>query len=241
MPTYEYVCENSKCKNYGNGIEIVKSLSQIDNEELCEQCSSVMKRILSNAGINLGKIGGGYNFQERSMGFGKKDKHTSMQEDKVLGYGYKCTNETCDQFDEYVTIYKKMSKSDKKEKCKSCKKVMIRVFNCSYMWGKGSRPDSDRRREQMCDALQRDDFTKIAELQTNFDSAGRSYFAKENKDEGNKKYKIIDKDLTLDYQYKCGNFKCKELDKIVIVTKSSKLSGREEFCEKCSKQLIKVF
>ena len=71
---YEYVCFNEECIDFDKRVDIIKTIKEIDREEKCEKCASVMARVLSASGINLGKIGGGYNFHERDMGFGKKEQ-----------------------------------------------------------------------------------------------------------------------------------------------------------------------
>ena len=238
---YQYVCDNAECGNKGNTVEVSKLVSELDREESCETCSQVMRRVFAlSTNINLGKIGGGYNFHERDMGFGKKEKYTEVKGEQTVAYAYQCQNAKCGSFNEPVTVYKKMTECDRVEKCQVCNKKMGRIFNCSYRWGKGSRPDSDKRKEQMCDALQKDDFTRIAELQNNYDSTGRSYFTDDKKREETK-HKVVGSDFEREYEYTCDNKECADFEKAVYVKKPLSQSGRDEQCEKCNEMLRRIY
>ena len=237
---YEYSCENSHCKSFNVLQEITKYISDIDREEKCEACNGVMKRIFStNIAINFGNISGGYNYQERSMGLGKKDKYIEVKGEQTVSYAYRCLNNKCKVFDDIVTVDKKMTEVDRIEPCDKCKQPMGRVFSCSYRWGKGSRPDTDSRREAMAKALDNNDYAKVEDLQLNYDSTGRSYFCDDKKEK--KKYKVINSDIQREFEYVCDNAKCEDFEKTIYVKKSISKSDKIEKCKKCKEKLRRVF
>ena len=92
----------------------------------------------------------------------------------------------------------------------------------------------------MIDAHNNDDYEKMLDLQCNFESTGRSFFADVEKKE-NKGYHVKDSDFEREYEYRCINKECADYDKTVYVKKAVKLSGRDELCNTCQTLLQRQY
>ena len=200
---YEYVCANRQCENVGVHVGVTKPVAEIDREEKCEKCSGVMERTFAvTANVNLGSVHKGYQFKDERPGIAS----TPLSGDQNVDYAYRCLNEACESCSKSVVITKPMTQSSREELCESCGQKMGRVYSFSYGWGKGSRPDSDRRKQQMIDAVDAGDYAKMEELQLNYDSSSRFFFDKNDSEK--KAYKVEGKDIEREYEHQCDNSEC---------------------------------
>ena len=125
--------------------------------------------------------------------------------------------------------------SDKIEKCEKCSKNLSRIYSFSFKWGRGSRPDSDRRREQMVAASNRDDYAEMERLQVQYDSTSKFFFAERKV----KKEKVSTRQVA--YGYKCINKDCEKFERPVDIYKPVSEVDKEELCDQCSSPLQRTF
>jgi len=157
MPFYEYYCINKKCDNLDKIIEIQKDFDKSDKKEKCKKCKKVMTKYIGGSlHISTGKL----TYKTEKVDRPKGDESTKMY------YDYRCVNKKCENFDNVIEIYKKISQASRKEKCKKCKKQMDRIFSMlGFTWGKDTkRPDSDWRKDKMIEAVDKGDMDTVSNL-----------------------------------------------------------------------------
>ena len=234
---YEYACHNEKCLQKDVAVEIMKPVKDINVEELCQFCSAPMKRLFTSSNVNIGALQGAgkYNYQSRQMGVGKFDESgPALSDDKEIDYMYKCYKEDCEDFGKVITITKCVRDASKDEHCEKCKQKLGKVYDCSYRWGKGSRPDSDSWSEKLERASENNDREEHLRLMNHYDSTGRSYFVDENDKAG---HKVKGKDFLKTFEYYCDNSECAGRGEVVEIEKLLSESGREERCGGCGSVL----
>lgn len=222
MPRYDYKCV--VCDKY---IEREVSYKDRDNV-VCDVCGSKLEYIFKPS-TNI--------IPEHSYAERAPNHFVQVKEDMKTIYLYKCVNENCKIFDGHVEILKKISDSSRKEICKECGDELSRIYSYTFKWGKGHRPDSDHRSEQMQKAQAEGNMDAWDYYdKTHYDSAGKSVFAERKVDKKNEKPKC-----KISYGYKCMNEKCEGYLREIDIYKLSNYSEREEKCERCGEIMQKIF